>query len=208
MYDANPRTHLQRVLTALRSDSRLSYQQLRYVALDLRLTLEATLLEELTASYHDFSPTFGEIWRFKTFTAEIKRQRPDYELRKRLTPIVSAAKKRIPDYQELDLELLEHIYRELGKHIHLVNRYNYDRASLDLASILRELLQTASAHFEKLLKYPRIGVDFHGQDKVFFDDVVSKMRTFEEFRQHIFDGKLRECTIKSPEHPQQGPSHN
>lgn len=203
MYDANPRTHLARAKELYSRVEKTDYPRLRYVALDLRLAVETTLQEELTAHYTTYSETFGDLWRAKDFVAEIRRQSPDFEIKSRLIPIVAKAKAKFRDYKPLDLERLSKIHRGLNGHLHHLSRYDKSKAHDDRAAMLCTILEDAITELEALEKHPRVSVIFFGKDELFFQDVLTGKRTFEDFKRHIEAGHLKEFGFKEAHHLQE-----
>jgi len=203
LYDADPRKHLARMQLLLSAGRASDYIHLRYAALDVRLSIETTLQEELTASYSTFSDDFRAIWRTRHFEKVIRSQKPDFDLKNSVTPLVILKRKQIADYEAIDLTRLSDLHHELSDHLHHLNRYDYAKGSEDRASLLFTLIESTASYLAKLLKYPRIGVEFHGADETFFQSVVKKERSLEDFKQHIMAGRLKEVTLKSAQHQPQ-----
>lgn len=200
MYDGDPRKHLSRAKELLSDQADLKYSNLRYAALDLRLAIETTVQEELTAWYIDFSDKFSGLWSIPDFAKEIRRQNTDFDLKARLTPIVLKQRKQIVDYRGMDLGWLAKRHGLLSDHLHHLNRYDSKKGSQNRADDLRKLLDSVIGELEKLLKYPRQGIQFHDQDERFFQDILLKRRPVEEFEKHIEHGFLKSVSIKNAEH--------
>jgi len=196
MYDANPRTHLARAKELFSQVERTDYPRLRYVALDLRLAIETTLQEELTAHYSTYSEAFANLWRAKDFVVEIREQCPDFEIKSRLIPIVARATGKLPKYKPLDLEQLCAIYRELNGHLHHLNRYDRSKASDDRAASLYAVLEKAINELQALQTRTRVSLLLYGKDERFFQDVLAGSRSFKDFQRHIETGHLKEYGFK------------
>ena len=203
MYDANPRTHLVRATEMLSSAGLTDYCKLRYAALDLRLTIETTLQEILSACYSEFATKFESFWQTKDFIKEIRRQNPDFDLKNRLLPAVVAHKKKIADYPELDLDRLSSIHGRLGDHLHHLNRYDPKKAAAERPSQLAALVTEEAKYLTALLKYPRYWAVFYEHDDVLFREVLSGTRTVENFEKHIRDGKLKSFGVIDVHHHQE-----
>jgi hypothetical protein len=204
LYDGDPRKHLTRAkdLLAGEAEASVRYPRLRYIALDLRLAIETTLQEELTASYSEFSSDFAGLWRAPDFAAEIRRQAPGFDLRSRLTPIVLRVgkRKRITDYRPIDLKELSKLHGQLSDHLHHLNRYDGKKGATDRAGNLRDVIDRTSSELTALLKYPRMGLQFHSSDQQFFEDVLAEKRPIEDFERHVAMGRLKNFTLKTPAH--------
>jgi len=204
MYDANPRRHLARAKDLLSRTESADYPRLRYSALDLRLAIETTFQEILSACYKEFLDRFGDLWRTKDFIREIRKQNRDFDLKNQLVPVVIRKKKKIADYLELDLDRLSSIHRQLSDHLHHLNRYDRKKGSADRAALLVALLQEATGYLEGLLKHPRYWVEFYDSDAWLFEEVLSGRRSLEYFIKYIETKHLKNYAVIDIHHLQEG----
>jgi len=203
MYDANPRTHLARARELLSGAEPSDYAKFRYAALDLRLAIETTFQEILSACYQSFSKKYARIYRGKEFIAEIRAQNPDFELKNRLLPLVLYSKKKITHYPTLDLDRLSKMAGQLGDHLHHLGRYDAKKNAKDRIVMLRGLVAEVADHLATLLIQPRYWVQFYDADQKFFEDVLSGKRPVTDFERHIRSDRLRNFAIIDVHHLQE-----
>ncbi len=203
MYDANPRRHLQRAKDVLSHTDPADYPRLRYAALDLRLAIETTFQEILTACYSEFLEKFKGLYQAREFIGEIRKQNPDFDLTNQLVPLVIYINKKISDYPKLDLNRLSSMNGQLGDHLHHLNRYDVKKGSKDRAAMLGVLLNETSGYLTSLLQHERYWVKFYDRDQKFFEDVLSGKQSMEAFEAHIKTGRLKSYMVKNVHHLQE-----
>lgn len=200
MYDANPRRHLARAREHISAAKATDYAVFRYAALDLRLAIETTFQEVLSACYRNFSSKFSDLYQAKGFIGQIRAQNSDFDLKNRLIPLVLETKKKIKHYTPLDLDRLSSMAGKLGDHLHHESRYDRKQRSRDRVSMLRVLVAEIAEYLESLLKHPRYWIEFHDSDQKFFEEVISGTRSVADFERHIRAGRLRHFAIIDVHH--------
>ena len=200
VYDANPRDHLSRARDMISGAQILDYAKFRYAAFDLRLAIETTFQEILSACYQNFSKTFAHIYQGKAFIAEIRTQNPDFDLKNRLLPLILQSKKKIAHYPALDLDRLSSMLGKLGDHLHHQGRYDTKKRSKDRIAMLRALVTEVADYLDSILQHPRYWVEFYDADLVYFEEVLSEKRSVADFEKHVAAGRLRNFAIIDVHH--------
>ena len=117
-------------------------------------------------------------------------------------PVVLKWKKRIVDYQPLDLERLSAIHHALGAHLHHISRFDEARSATS-ARQLESLLGDAISYLSDLLRHPRYWIEFHDADQKLFEQVIGRKLGLDEFIRHIETGRLKSFTIRDVHHLQE-----